>query len=239
MKRLREEEAPREDAPLLPLPAEIWCHLTTFFEDEKDYKALVLAVPELGRYVLHHSAWLVPLIKEGFGHVLVFREPKSARRLLFCGPFEFEDMDQLWQRRGLLHRLDGPALLVTRPLHSYYYEDGLLHCGNGDPALRSKYFCAWYNKGQLTKVMVRGCDDEFVPDKSYSGHPVIRNIKLVLDTQGLRFENTSRDRFGPLFQSRNTGARGTLERIRIPLPGGLHGFWFSRHLRFCPLTESD
>jgi hypothetical protein len=237
MKRLREVAQEEEDA-LPVLPAEVWHHVTTFMTDEKDYKSLALAVPELGRYVLRNSGWLVSVIKAAFGHLLSFREPPFGRRPLPIGPINREDMDQLWLRRGLLHRLDGPAVR-TRILHAYY-SDGLLHCANG-PALRAKDFAAWYDKGELTKVIVRGPfnEDEFVPDASRLGHPLTRNVPLVLGTRGkLRYEGAHRSQTPsplPVFRLLRTGERGTLERVPIPMPNGI--MRPSMFLLFCPLTE--
>jgi hypothetical protein len=223
MKRLR--AAAQEEDALPPLPGEVWHHVTTFLSDEKDYKSLALAVPELGRYILRNGAWLIPVIMGAFGHVHSFREPRGGRRLLPIGPFPLEAMAQLWYRHDLLHRRDGPAY-GSHGVRMFYF-DGLLHCANG-PALRTNYVSVWYNMGQLIRVMLPYCPDEYVPAKpSEVRFPMTRNAEHLICSRGLMLAENALN-IDPFLVLRllRTGKRGTLERDPL-----------SKHLYFCPHPE--
>jgi len=214
MKRTLEPDIVFEEVGEIPeLPAEIWLHTVSFLDDEKDYRALALAVPVLARYLSFHGPSAMAKVKRHFGHwVRVETDPRHPG-----------DRTISWKRHGHLHRLGRPAYFRVRkgyhgrsfPRVAKLYRDGKLHSDFHRWTVFTSNYIVYYTHGHITEVQVKGDrpPKRYLPDPYHVGWPGTSNAELLAN-QFLSFgiHRHPELNFIAVFQCPETGRRGHLVR---------------------------
>lgn len=76
--------------------------------------------------------------------------------------------EKIYKKNGLLHREDGPALILADGT-KYWYNEGKLHRLDG-PAIESDIFREWFQYGYLHRIGGPAIE------KSYIGNRIVKNL---------------------------------------------------------------